>query len=77
MSRFFFIYFDITGVKKIVHYTCTKDFVIQRFVISRSTVVMFVLTAYIHTLKVFILYFWSLNSWRDTPSDGVFGRLHS
>ena len=35
MSRFFFIYFDITGVKKIVHYTCTKDFVIQRFVISR------------------------------------------
>ena len=30
---FFFIYFDITGLKKIVHFT--KDFVIHRFVISR------------------------------------------
>ena len=33
ISRFFFIYFTVTGVKKIVRYT--KDFIIQRFVISR------------------------------------------
>ena len=33
MSGFFFIYFTITGVKKVVSYI--KDFVMQRFVISR------------------------------------------
>ena len=33
VSRFFFIYLTITGMKNIIRYT--KDFVIQRFVISR------------------------------------------
>ena len=33
IARFFFIYFTITGVKKIVHYA--EDFAIERFVISR------------------------------------------
>ena len=33
MSKFFFVYFTITGVKKVVSYI--EDFVTQRFVISR------------------------------------------
>ena len=37
ISRFFSIYFTITGVNKIVGYT--KDFVISRFVRSKSPTV--------------------------------------
>ena len=42
ISRFFFIYFTITGVKKIVSYT--EDFVKWRFFISRfhsNTLIIF------------------------------------
>ena len=42
--RFIFIYFTITGVKKIFHYM--KDFVIQRLVIS-----MFHCNAFIFIIK--------------------------
>ena len=33
MSKFFFVYFTITGVKKVVSYI--EDFVTQGFVVSR------------------------------------------